>query len=70
MSLAKRYGNERLGAACRRARASGAVSYSSVKSILAQNPDHAPLRARSPAPPPPEHENLRGPAYYSDEKEA
>jgi len=70
MALARRYGNERLGAACRRALASGAISYSSVKSILAQNLDHAPLPARSAAPPPPEHENLRGAAYYADGKEA
>jgi transposase len=70
MNLAKRYGNERLGAACQRALASGAISYSSVKSILAQNLDRAPLPARPTAPPPPEHENLRGPAYYASEKEA
>ncbi len=37
MNLAKHYGNERLGAACQRALASGAISYTSVKSILAQN---------------------------------
>ena len=71
MSLAKRYGNERVGAACQRALASGAISYTSVKSILAQNLDRAPLPAASPAPPPPEHENLRGAGYYADaEKEA
>ena len=71
MNLAKRYGNERVGAACERALASGAISYSSVKSILAQNLDRAPLpAAASPAPPPPEHENLRGPGYYATEKEA
>ena len=73
MALAKRYGNERLGAACERALASGAISYTSVKSILAQNLDRAPLQAASPTPPPPEHENLRGAGYYADdntEKEA
>jgi transposase len=73
MALARRYGNERLGAACQRALASGAVSYTSVKSILAQNLDRAPLAAASPAPPPPEHENLRGASYYAEgtgEKEA
>jgi transposase len=66
MSLAKRYGNERLSAACERALASGAISYSSVKSILKENLDRAPLPGRSPAPPPPEHENLRGAGYYAD----
>jgi len=70
MSLAKRYGNERLGAACARALASGAVSYTSVKSILAENLDRVPLSTASPAPAPPEHENLRGAGYYAEEKEA
>ncbi len=70
MSLAKRYGNERLGAACARALVSGAISYSSVKSILAENLDRAPLVTASPAPPPPEHENLRGAGYWAQEKEA
>ena len=68
MGLAKRYGNERLGAACERALASGAISYTSVKSILAQNLDRAPLPAASPAPAPAEHENLRGAGYYADER--
>jgi hypothetical protein len=70
MNLAKRYGNERLGAACQRALASGAISYTSVKSILEQNLDRAPLPAASPAPAPADHENLRGAAYYAEEKEA
>jgi transposase len=70
MNLAKRYGNERVGSACARALASGAISYSSVKSILAENLDRLPLAPASPAPPPPEHENLRGPGYYADEKDA
>ena len=73
MNLAKRYGNERLGAACQRALASGAISYSSVKSILQHNLDRAPLQAAPSAPPPPQHENLRGAGYYADhgtEKEA
>ncbi|MGH9107423.1 MAG: Mu transposase domain-containing protein [Acidimicrobiales bacterium] len=71
MNLAKRYGNERLGAACERALASGAISYTSVKSILAHNLDRAPAPTASPAPVPAEHENLRGAAYYySEGKEA
>ena len=70
MSLAKRYGNERLGAACARALASGAVSYTSVKSILAEGLDRVPLTPASPAPAPPEHENLRGAGYYADQKAA
>jgi transposase len=70
MSLAKRYGNERLGAACARALLSGAVSYTSVKSILAENLDRVPISTASPVPVPPEHENLRGAGYYADQKEA
>jgi transposase len=66
MSLGRRYGNDRLGSACARALASGAISYSSVKSILAEGLDRVPLTSPSPAPPPPEHENLRGPGYYAE----
>lgn len=65
MSLAKRFGNDRLGAACERALASGAVSYTSVKSILVENLDRAPLPAPLRAPAPPEHENLRGARYFA-----
>jgi transposase len=70
MKLANRYGNDRLGAACARALASGAVSYTSVKSILAEGLDRVPIATASRAPAPPEHENLRGAGYYADEKEA
>jgi transposase len=66
MSLARRYGNERAGAACERALAAGATSYSSVKSILAEGLDRVPLRSGA-TPPPPEHENLRGPGYWQEE---
>jgi transposase len=65
MGLAKRYGPERLGAACARALASGAVSYSSVKSILAEGLDRVPLPSSAKLPPPPDHENLRGPGYWA-----
>jgi transposase len=68
MNLARRYGSERMGAACRRALACGAVSYTSVKSILAENLDRLPLPTSSgPTPPPPNHENLRGAAYWHEE---
>ena len=70
MSLAKRYGNDRVGAACARALASGAISYSSVKSILAEGLDQLPLAPAGPLPEPPTHENLRGADYWAGEKEA
>ncbi len=66
MSLGRRYGPERLDAACARAIAAGAVSYSSVKSILAENLDRVPLRAPEAVPAPPTHENLRGPDYWAE----
>lgn len=65
MSLARRYGSERTGAACERALAAGATSYSSVKSILAEGLDRVPLRP-SAVPPPPDHENLRGAGYWGE----
>ncbi|MGH9124317.1 MAG: IS21 family transposase [Acidimicrobiales bacterium] len=65
MNLAKRYGNERVGAACERALAAGAISYSSVKSILAENLDRLALPEPTAAPTPPEHDNLRGAHYWA-----
>ena len=72
MSLARRHGNDRVQAACARALSGNAVSYTSVKSILAQHLDTLPLPQvqLSLVPPPPMHENLRGAAYYAVEQEA
>jgi transposase len=72
MNLAKRYGRERVAAACARALASNAISYTSIKSILAHNLDRQPLPAAqlSLVPPPPTHSNLRGADYYRVEQEA
>lgn len=69
MSLAKRYGPERLGNACARALVIRSVSYTSVKSILAENLDRQPLPPPqlSLIPPPLTHANLRGPGYYTEE---
>lgn len=69
MSLTRRYGNERVGAACTRALASGVLSYTSVKSILAENLDRLPLPGADAGatPPPPDHENLRGAGYWAEE---
>lgn len=68
IGLARRYGNDRVAAACTRALAMGAVSYTSVKSILAENLDRLPLPEPTPALPlPPDHDNLRGADYYAGE---
>ena len=68
MSLVRRYGNDRVGAASARALACGAVSYASLKSILAENLDRLPLpEATGAPPPPPSHDNLRGAAYWRKE---
>jgi transposase len=66
INLTKKYGNDRLGAACERALASGAISYTSVKSILAENLDKVPLPAPEALPAPVDHANLRGADYFAD----
>ena len=67
MSLTRRYGNERVGAACARALYLGTSSYSSVKSILSEGLDKVPLTPKEELPSPPRHENLRGAGYYASE---
>jgi transposase len=67
MSLGRKYGNDRLAAACERALATRAISYSSVKSILAENLDRLPLPNATQAPPPAAHDNLRGAEYWREE---
>lgn len=64
VSLGKRYGAERVEAACARALAARAHSYRSVESILRTGLDAKPLEAPAPAPAHPDHDNLRGPGYY------
>jgi len=63
LRLAKRYGEERLEAACRRALSAGIHSYKGVKNILDANLD----QVESEEPPtvvPETHENIRGQTYY------
>lgn len=63
--LAKKYGNERLDAACRRALYAGARSYRPVLTILQHNLDGQPLpEPEAPARVGAHHENMRGPGYY------
>lgn len=68
MSLSKRYGAARLEAACLRALGIGSPTYKSVKSILATGLDRqAPAAAEEPtATRRVVHDNVRGPAYYSE----
>jgi transposase len=65
LRLAKRYGAERLNAACARALAAGARSYRHVDSILKHGLDRQGVLRDAPAPRPARvHANVRGPAYY------
>lgn len=63
LSLARRYGDARLEAACERALALGTVRYSHVRDLLANNRDL--LSSSNPSNwSSPEHVNVRGPGYY------
>lgn len=69
LRLAKRYDDDRLEAACGRARRRGARSYRHVASILKHNLDKLPPESASSQPRPPiVHDNLRGPDYYQKEE--
>ncbi len=69
--LSKRYGTERLEAACRRARAIASPSYRSVRSILKNGLEQQPLPLLSTEPPTPiTHENIRGADYYHAEEDS
>lgn len=63
LSLGQKYGITRLEAACARALKHNAVSYKSVQAILKNGLDLEP-RAAQRTLELPEHENLRGAAYY------
>jgi transposase len=63
MGLAKKYGPQRLEAACARALALRSFSYSSVTSILKHGLDQRPLATGSTRAHP-VHRNIRGPNYY------
>ena len=66
MSLGKRYGAERLEAACKRALTVRALSLRSVESILKNGLDRQPLTDDAIVNQPRrQHENLRGPSHYS-----
>ena len=65
--LAKRYGPERLNAACARAVAAGARSYRHVDAMLKHGLDRQPLQLEAVVTPSAGvHENVRGAAYYHE----
>lgn len=68
LSLARQYGHPRLEAACARAWAIGARTRKSVLSILHGGLDQQPLPTAVMQADwiSPDHDNLRGPAYYRD----
>ncbi len=63
LSLERRFGRDRLEAACDRALTYNTVSYASVQSILTTGLDKA-VEQPEPSPPTPRHDNIRGAAYY------
>ena len=64
--LDKKYGHERLDAACARALAVGGRSYKHVESILRNGLDHVALPKADEEPTTAiDHENVRGPDYYN-----
>jgi transposase len=65
LRLGERYSPERLEAACHRALAIQGVSYRSIKSILEHGLDRLPLEEQATLELPQNHENLRGPDYYT-----
>jgi transposase len=64
LRLGKRFGDERLEAASRRAVAIRAFSFHSVESILKTGLDRQPLPTSAPSTPARRHQNLRGASYY------
>lgn len=69
ISLAKRFGKERLDAACARAIAIRGISYKSIKSILENNLDTKPLPTTT-QPSLPSHDNIRGGGYFQEKEHA
>ena len=63
LSLARRYEQDRLEAACERALVINALTYSSVAAILKSGLDRVRPVAE-PVKPTPRHGNIRGGSYY------
>ena len=64
LRLGNEYSAARLEAACRRALALNACSYPSVQSILKNRLDSLSVDSTPPEPPPLDHPNIRGAAYF------
>ena len=64
ISLGKRFGKDRLEAACERALFIKGANYKSIKSILENSLDQKPLPCQPELIPAP-HDNIRGTDYYS-----
>jgi transposase len=64
MSMGKKYGNDRMEAACNRAIATNCVSYKSIKSILKTGLDQQALPELQSVQQTPDHGNIRGPGYF------
>ncbi len=64
LRLGKKYGHDRLEAACARALSAGARSYRHVESILKHGLDRVAPADTNPASPGLVHENVRGRNYY------
>lgn len=64
ITLAKKFGKDRVEAACKRALAIGGTSFKSVKSILETGLDKKPLPEPKPVSAAITHSNIRGTAYY------
>ena len=69
MRLGRNLGNDRLEAACERARRVGGESYRTVKNILASGMDRQALPGQGADPVLPPHENIRGAASYAQAEE-
>jgi transposase len=68
-SLAKGYGKDRLEAACHRALRLGAVSYTSLRSMLQRGLESQPIPEVPEPLPSLDHDNVRGAAYYCQAEE-
>jgi len=63
LQLSKKHGDKRLEAACKKAIALNSMNYTTVSNILKHGQDLAVLKLKPTATP--DHENIRGAAYYS-----